>query len=68
LQLEEIGEFMKDVTPEHLAAIRRMYDTEATDARLYRMLAERASSNENRLALERIASDEEMHVAMWPCG
>ena len=56
---------MKAAKPEHLAVIRRMYDTEATDARLYRMLAERAASNENKLILERIAGDEEKHTAMW---
>ncbi|CAK7073477.1 MAG: hypothetical protein DELT_02008 [Desulfovibrio sp.] len=56
---------MKTVNPEHLVVIRRMYDTEATDARLYRILARQAATEENRRILERIADDEEKHVRMW---
>ena len=50
---------------ETLAAIRRMYDTEATDARLYAMLAERTKSENNRKVLEKIAGDERNHVEIW---
>lgn len=51
--------------PDLLAVIRHIRDTEATDARLYAMLAARAGSDHNRDVLQKIAADEEKHAALW---
>lgn len=51
--------------PEIYAIVRRMQDAEATDARLYAMLAERASSDHNRSILESMARDEQKHTEIW---
>lgn len=47
------------------AIVRRMYDTEATDARLYAMLAARTACEHNARILKTMAADEERHVQVW---
>ena len=51
--------------PEYLEVIRRMYNEEATDAKLYALLAKRAKSEHNRKILEAIAEDEVRHRETW---
>ncbi len=51
--------------PELRGVVRRMYDTEATDARLYAMLAASTKSENNRKVLEVIAADEARHAEIW---
>lgn len=51
--------------PEIKELVRRMYNDEATDARVYTVLAGRTKSPHNREILERIAADEKRHTAVW---
>ncbi len=50
---------------ETLAIVRQMQDNEATDHAIYAALAKLTRSPENRRVLEKIASDEAVHSAMW---
>lgn len=52
------------LSPELLERARRMYDNEATDARIYRTLAKRTRDDGNRAVLEAIAADEARHCEL----
>ncbi|MDL2317184.1 VIT1/CCC1 transporter family protein [Desulfovibrio sp. OttesenSCG-928-A18] len=47
------------------AAVRRMYDNEATDALVYAALAKITKSENNRTILEKMAADECRHRDLW---
>ena len=50
---------------ETMAIVRQMQDNEATDHAIYTALAKLTRSAENRRILEKIASDEAVHRAVW---
>ena len=53
------------MTPESQAIIRHMYNEEATDNRLYAMLARQTKSEHNREILEKMSADEARHAELW---
>ena len=55
----------EDMKTETLAIVRQMQDNEATDQAIYAALAKQTKSPGNRKILEKIASDEAGHCAIW---
>ena len=55
------------MNPETLARIRRLYNKEATDSRIYRELSGITSSANNKNVLLRMAADESRHEEIWGC-
>ncbi|MDR0827931.1 MAG: VIT1/CCC1 transporter family protein [Desulfovibrio sp.] len=51
--------------PEIREMVYRMYNDEATDAEVYKVLASRTKSAHNRRVLEKIAGDEARHRDTW---
>lgn len=47
------------------AIVRRMRDNEATDSRIYAILAEQVKSVHNKKILERMSQDEATHCNIW---
>lgn len=55
----------KTISPEALAIIRRMQQSELTESVIYEKIAKFAKGAENKQALQRLAREEKAHYEIW---
>ena len=63
--LDNGGVFMKNVSAEALAIIKKMQQNELNESEIYKKIAKFAKGDENKKTLERLAAEERAHYEIW---